>query len=1790
MKRYLCRIISVILTLCIAIGMLPVTALAGPGGLFIVSSSPTDGAVVPITLSQISVTFNEAPIGSNSEDSASITLTDTDSFNSFAYKSIGALVPQDDIWSLSGNTATIDIPAGFLRYGIVYNVVVSDFYSYNNDDWLSTTQLITFTVENDPSPPTPPPPPPPPPPTYPVVTVQPPTLTVRPNNNTDSLVEVTINDETGGGDVSLTYLGDAREEPLEISMLKDAGFTNTSALTVTLRDVEDMLASYRYAPADTAYTPQIDYKQKYEENLSNTIAAGASIYNNLIWEANQFHVMYVSQRKDAYDYYNNPDFFRYLKQDADKNGETLLDIEDSYFIRAAYTFARDIVSPYQDYLSANAAEALYAVAVDDFADLALIGYYYLQPQERSELGLNVKPLASYGLTDDRLNDYRLNVRYQLPDFSGVPKNGNGLSDEAICVREEFLIQAREAMKDDTLRYMFLAEVDAQRAALRAYVNYFDAAISALYARDPFGSNANPQSDETFITWKSIISVLDFDYFTRSYFSARTGVPVFDLDGDSGGTAAALSAALETTALTVGVTSFFLAAYGGSFPGWAVFAVGMNFGISAGIMVIAPVIAVAGIAVLVWSFIEVGLNPANAAKFYIPLGPKEYRYRDEQRKKAEEEERRMLEQETSKRQYYMSLLESIKYWSKTEIEYDYMLIKYSGKIPPELSPLGSASNNSAGSGYSRDMSGYAKEHGVDLNSYASVYLYFRENAATDYWNAFWMIWHHTIVKRYEQLNPPIDWEALNQKYLINVLEEEHIVFFGTPEYAMLEINYNPAYLKTYPENGMVDMPYHGLTLSVNYPIGLRTDSPLIYLVPYTTNLETMSGGRYRFDGMTSANEISAPPDFSTAKQKIEGYEYDGVTMSVRIPNEMLKPGTDYTIVILYAELRAGQPYPPIAIHFSTRPGVTIYPADMDLSCDYLVRPSSIGKIEQGDALAVLNNVQKGKSSVLIDTVDMPAGQYSIIYKEGGRTATANFYLDDYAAILPDAGSLSTYGGRRFAVREQYPWFKVEYAREAENPEWQEYTGTQPVEGAVNLLTGVLPVTAAGSYVIRLSLGYEAGKPLYVTDKKFTIYDQFSFSQDTYSFTNSASSFGYGGGYKIPDTTYSQVLGGDFVKAAQMTGFFDSNVWAGSCFGLTASAAILYQLSPFRAYPDVQAMFGNIGETRLSSISAPGSPTGAVTQTVETFQIAQLADSVRKARANNTYGTYNNRTYDPTAGMVLTENLGTKQTLNQIIGYAKAVEAGHTPILVDIYGIVPTRVFSDNTIITGMPAGHTLLPYRVDDAGGGNYRVYVYDPNYPQNTACYIDMNPEQGTWAYMMHFSNVIEYIGAGFIQMPSGNTRDLSILWGTSAPQMYGYPFHLIDYVTVDDILTGMSNVNGDYQKQAIVSGYSGVSVEAAGGGSAGIREYIVPGMTADSVLVSPYRMFDLPASGAYTFSFYGDNYSGSDGASACVLDGEKSVSLNTDDSAAIVTLDAKNGAATIMSDENLPVTVSFIDLAARCEIQVAGNASKAANLFVTAGILQIDGLYGDVRINAVNNGQTITAVKKLDGGAVAFDTKNLEQRDPVSVVNPISVVFNDVKPDAWYYSPVMYVYDKGLMLGTSTDPMLFSPNTNLTRGMAVTVLYRMAAVEKNAELTGDNDASNSPLQTPGFSDVAEGAWYADAVNWAARNGIVQGYGDGRFGPNDNLTREQMATILYNYCKLKGIDISVGEDTNILSYQDAFDISEYAVPAFQWACGAGVIAGKPGGYLDPRGTATRAEVATVFMRWLIPLSSLSSPQ
>lgn len=186
-------------------------------------------------------------------------------------------------------------------------------------------------------------------------------------------------------------------------------------------------------------------------------------------------------------------------------------------------------------------------------------------------------------------------------------------------------------------------------------------------------------------------------------------------------------------------------------------------------------------------------------------------------------------------------------------------------------------------------------------------------------------------------------------------------------------------------------------------------------------------------------------------------------------------------------------------------------------------------------------------------------------------------------------------------------------------------------------------------------------------------------------------------------------------------------------------------------------------------------------------------------------------------------------------------------------------------------------------------------------------------------------------------------------------------------------------------------------------------------------------------------------------------------------------------------------------------------------------------------------------------------------VVEPEPLPFTDVSENAWYAEAVRYVYAHGLMEDTSATA--FSPDATTSRSMIAAILWRMAG----------SPVVNYAMD---YTDVAQGQWYSEAIRWAASEGIVGGYGNGLFGTNDPITREQFAVMLYRYAQEQGYDVSVGENTNILSYTDAADSAEYAIPAMQWAVGAGLITGTgDGSTLTPQGQATRAQAAVMLMRF-----------
>ncbi len=252
---------------------------------------------------------------------------------------------------------------------------------------------------------------------------------------------------------------------------------------------------------------------------------------------------------------------------------------------------------------------------------------------------------------------------------------------------------------------------------------------------------------------------------------------------------------------------------------------------------------------------------------------------------------------------------------------------------------------------------------------------------------------------------------------------------------------------------------------------------------------------------------------------------------------------------------------------------------------------------------------------------------------------------------------------------------------------------------------------------------------------------------------------------------------------------------------------------------------------------------------------------------------------------------------------------------------------------------------------------------------------------------------------------------------------------------------------------------------------------------------------------------------------------------------------------------------------------SSPMGLTVVGDVLYISDT-GNSALRCLSDGILTTLLTAKDTELLPISPRGIVEVDGVLWVGDVfartlfsiptgSQAFDDVPPRAWDAPSVDYMKINGLMQGTSTTT--FSPLVTMTRAMFVQVLYNMEGTP------------TTQGELP-FTDVPE-SWFTDAIRWVNSNGITSGTTEDTFSPDQTITREQMVTLLYRYAQWLELDVSVGENTNILSYTDAFDISEYAIEAFQWACGAGIINGTSSSTLSPLSTATRAEAATMLMNF-----------
>ena len=409
------------------------------------------------------------------------------------------------------------------------------------------------------------------------------------------------------------------------------------------------------------------------------------------------------------------------------------------------------------------------------------------------------------------------------------------------------------------------------------------------------------------------------------------------------------------------------------------------------------------------------------------------------------------------------------------------------------------------------------------------------------------------------------------------------------------------------------------------------------------------------------------------------------------------------------------------------------------------------------------------------------------------------------------------------------------------------------------------------------------------------------------------------------------------------------------------------------------------------------------------------------------------------------------------------------------------------------------------------------------------------------------YIGAVDISDSTTNGTSITVSGGSFGESVAQY---------VADALNYEANNNGTYTyyetlDEALAVSDTVSSVEAAKDGANAVTVTVKNGNDETKITLKKndtYKLPTLPNQGYNRFQGWRSSVNGE------VYPGGQEVTITAD-----TTFTAQwsyippanpNYKITIGAMENGTVTANPTAAKAGATVTLTPVPDEGYAL----STLTVTDRFGDaVRVTEQADG---TYTFPMPNGQVTVTATFVETEEPVD--EP----FVDVAEGDWFYDAVVYAYQNELMDGVGGNR--FAPNSETTRAQLVTILYRL---EGQPAVSGDLP----------FTDVESGTWYTDAVLWAAQNGIVNGVTDTTFAPGDNITRQQLVTILYRYAEAKGYDVSASADLS--GYPDAGQVQDYAQPAMAWAVAENIIQGMEDGTLKPAGNASRAQIATILMRF-----------
>ena len=597
-------------------------------------------------------------------------------------------------------------------------------------------------------------------------------------------------------------------------------------------------------------------------------------------------------------------------------------------------------------------------------------------------------------------------------------------------------------------------------------------------------------------------------------------------------------------------------------------------------------------------------------------------------------------------------------------------------------------------------------------------------------------------------------------------------------------------------------------------------------------------------------------------------------------------------------------------------------------------------------------------------------------------------------------------------------------------------------------------------------------------------------------------------------------------------------------------------------------GNLLIMNGSTVSVENCATQALGET--TF------DAVRVATATGSSGK-GKLQVDSTSSLTLTGE-------NKEIEFA-GFEGSENPEI-DIQGKV------EGATITGIVAEHNGVGYATLDAAltaaGNNTTDKTVTLLGDVETSTAISI-PEDVTLDGNGHsITATAEIANGGLLNITQDQVTVKNLTINTNGNVKYGVQFFATEGGTLDNVV-----INGGKYASMIVNGATGVTIK---------NSELNPETDKNAYANIEYALTDSSKTNGGIPSLTVDNVTFTSGIyqiwadeTTTKLVGEKMVGSPTNTQIR----DEINGSITNLNSDDITVTMRLPNESSNTSSSVDGTddddnggGSHGGGSSVTRYNVTVEDTdNGSIRVSPsrASRGQTVTitvdpdegyeldrlVVRDSDGDRIDLERKSDTKytfempRGKVTVEATFTEIeeedaipFRDVDTDDWFYDAVVYAYDTGLMSGVSDDQ--FAPDATLTRAMVAQMLYSLEGKPR----TG----------SAGYADVAFGAWYEDAVAWISSEGLMTGYSDAAFGPNDPLTREQLALILYNYADWAGYDVRGG--VSLGSYIDADSASTWAVEALEWAIDAGLISGRGDGILAPAGTATRAEVAQIFMNFL----------